>query len=357
MEDKVSQIKKLNQKVAFYKEKLNRTAAAIGRLVLEQGLALSGLDDQFSEYRRLIREKTNLERVIEELVKTIETEQYCKQKLREEKRRSRLYEEELKKVSRGIGNYLLESQLTFEGLGIYLRQYEDLVRKINEIEDHLSLLTQEGTKDFFSFIGNKSRKLLLVANRAGKMKERDRIFIEAGHWYLKTPIGIEQEAAEFQELVRRGQDLVAKLDESKKHCEHLDAEIAQVRSYYNQKGIGPIPSIDLKKLQLNHGKICHELEDLFKTMGKRVVQQKDAPDLLSVELASLIQEYRLDEEAVQSLARSIEKVSAEQQIEELEKELAKLYTSVAAHKETIIQTEHLIEEKEAEVQRLRQVLS
>ncbi|WP_304244308.1 hypothetical protein [Gracilinema caldarium] len=364
MEERKKRLVELKKKLESHEKQLVKLFICLGQEALSKGAVQgSPFRDELAEYSRLDREERELRGTLEKLESLLTKERALKSKHKELSQRIRSDEKDLTIQQVALGVSVLTCTEVPEVIFPLKQQYEALIHQLEETEDHLSLLEQEEPKDFFSFIGNQSRKLVLKTGRAGKEREIKKVSQKAGETLLQSSLGdyaLQEEAANLMNLAAATLKAVTS---GRTELEALSQALDGLQRDFQQLGVEGNPLRSKKNLEKGLKKVQDELENLFEITGKKFSEPEAENGSIDPVVQSMIDEIQLVKKDLLSIARQIEILTTELEIAKMQHEIGKLKEKIKQHelrqereRRCITDAQHRIDELSIKIQSLQHVL-
>lgn len=335
MKEHKIRIAELRKKQTGSQKKLLDLYRTLGALSLSSGvLETLNYGEFLAEYKRLVREQETLQTQITQLEGLLEKQENLRQCSKKVSQSIRNYEKELLVQEIAIGNYFLSGTEFPDEIKPLKRQYDEVMNQVYETEDHLSLLDQEETKDFFSFIGKQSRKLVLKASRSSREGDLKKLKQDVGEFILRlfdSPAEPMEVSAELAPIVQTGLEKMRLMQTEKQNLSDLQQDLDAIKKELGLLGFGRNPGRAMKLLEQEQKKVLEELQDIFYRCGKRIIDTDKDQYAKTPEIGNIIEEISLAMEDLASLSRSIETLETELKVAQLQKEIDKLKENIKVH--------------------------
>jgi chromosome segregation ATPase len=362
MEERKKRLGELKKKQESYETRLLQLYKSLGQEALASGLFQdNSCMDERTEYNRLYREQGALNERVEKLKTLLETERAVKADHTKLLHSIKVDERDLALQEIALGVSVLASSLVPESIFALKQQYEALIHQLEETEDHIALVEQEESKDFFSFIGKQTRKLVLTASRSGKEREIKKLSQKAGELLLQTELGDYELQEESASLMKLAGETLERLHGERAELAELNQSLEALRTEMQELGLKDSPPRALKSLERQYQRIIAELDMLFERMGEKLARSDAAS--LTPEGQDLLHEIHLVQADLASIGRNIEILTTELRIAQLQKEISKLKETIRVHDERqkregqiIADAQQKISELSETIQQLQRVL-
>ncbi|AEJ19768.1 hypothetical protein [Gracilinema caldarium] len=362
MEERKKQLMELKKKQESYEKRLVDLYKNLGHEVLAAAsIPVKLFKDETADYNRLVREQDRLSEVLERLKTLLEKEQELKNAYKKQLNSIKVDERDLQLQYIALGVSVLSSSFVPESIFTLKQQYEALIHQLEESEDHIAVIDQEETKDFFSFIGKHTRKLTLKVSRSGKEREMKQVSQKAGQLLLEAGIGDFELPEEAASLMNLAKETLQRLQEKQTALASLSQSLDTLRRDIQQLCAENRPQRTLRSLEKQQQQMSRELDMLFERVGQKITLSK--VEGLAQEAQDIVSEIHQLRDDLASIGRNIEILTTELQIDQLNKEIEKLQKTIRVHQERkekeqaiITDAQHKMIELSDIIQRLQRVL-
>lgn len=364
MEERKKRLTELVKKRKNYQERLSEQYRNLGNSILSaEGVDYSPISNEKADFKRLNRELQNLTTKFERLGALLKNEGEKKAQYKKLQAAIKVNEKELGLRNITLGASILALSEVPDPIFTLKQQYEAVLHQLEETENHLALLEEEETKDFFSFIGKQSRKLVLKTARSSKERDIKKICLEAGQALVASDIGLDNWGEEAAGLLESAREIAQQLEHERNDLAQESAALEKLAKDIRELCQNTSPARTLKMLEKEIQGIRNELSILFEHTGQKVAAIDAESHDRYAEWSEMIHAIHELQSDLLSLERNIEILSAELEIEKLQKEIDKLNQVIRSHQvrqereaKIIADTQSRIGELSEAIEKLQHVL-
>ncbi|MCA1950535.1 MAG: hypothetical protein LDL24_08175 [Treponema sp.] len=364
MEERKKRLTELVKKRENYQDRLSEQYRNLGNSILSaEGDDSSPISNEKADFRRLNRELQNLTSKVERLGDLLKNEGEKKAQYKKLLSAIKVDEKELGLRNIALGASILALSEVPDPIFTLKQQYEAVLHQLEETEDHLSLLEEEEAKDFFSFIGKQSRKLVLKAARSSKERDIKKICLEAGQALVASDIELDNYGEEAVSLLASAREIAKQLEHERNDLAKESAALEELAKEIRELCQNTAPARTLKILDKELQGVRNELAFLLEHTGQKVAAIDVESQNQYAEWSEMIHGIHELQSDLQSLERNIEVLSAELEIEKLQKEIDKLNQVIRSHQvrqereaKIIADTQSRIRELQNGIEKFQRVL-